>query len=130
MGEGGGVDVFTAAHFVGHADKQAAVQRPHGAADAFHQTQGQFIQGFGQAQLTAFDRATAMGEALGHVDAVIAVANRAVDFAEVFTVGHDDADQIGDDGAAIAGGKMLAHGSLRLGHADGTAGLVDQGFQF
>ena len=71
-----------------------------------------------------------MGEALGHIDAVVTIANRAVDRAEVFTVGDDHAHQVSDNRAAVVGREMLAHGLLRLGHADGAARLVDQGFQF
>ena len=107
---------------LGETRKHHAVERPHRAADLGHQHVAQGRQrGVERAAAPATQPLRREREALGHVDAVIAVADQAVDVAQIDPVLDDAAGDRQDDVAAPGVGKALHRGASHSGAGQATS---------
>ena len=83
--------------FLGNLGEHDAIERPHGAADLRHQHGAEHVERRRQRLVLALQALRGHAEALGHVDAVIAIADLTVDLAEIGPVFDDALGHCQDD---------------------------------
>ena len=86
---------------VRHVGEEGAVERPHGAADLVQQGLGQHAEPLSEPLGTALELLARAPKTLAHVDAMVAVADRAVERVEAVGIGDDDPDHRAEDRARL-----------------------------